>query len=99
MHFVQKVLNFAHSIPTCYHEVNGGSKMGRGIWGKCPPPPPPCGGAIFLNKMLNFVTPRSAYITHENMYILLAFITNSPEMKANQSQTSYEIVTMHLRAY
>ena len=61
--------------------------------------PPPCGGAILLIKMLNFVRPRSAYITHENMYILLAFITNSPEMKANQSQTSYEIVTMHLHAY
>ena len=37
--------------------------------------------------------------THENMHILLAFITNSPETKANQSQTSCKIVTQHLRAY
>ena len=37
--------------------------------------------------------------THENIHILLGFITNSPETKANQSQTSCKIVTQHLRAY
>ena len=33
------------------------------------------------------------------MHILLAFITNSPETKANQSQTNCEIVTQHFCAY
>ena len=32
-------------------------------------------------------------LTHENdMHILVTFITNSPEIKANRSQTSCEIV-------
>ena len=31
----------------------------------------------------NFVRPRSVYKTHENMHILLVFITNSPETKAS----------------
>ena len=61
---------------------------GWGIWGKCPPPPPPphfveepCWhAAIFLIKALNFVRPRSVYKTHEDMHILLAFITNSPNL-------------------
>ena len=35
--------------------------------------------------------------THKNMHILLAFITNSPETKANRSQTNCKIVTQHLR--
>ena len=65
--------------------------------------PPPCGGphggTILLIKILNFVRPRSAYKTHENMYILLAFTTDSLEIKVNQSQTSYKIVTQHLCAY
>ena len=42
----------------------------------------PPGPAILLIKILNFVRPRSVYKTHENMHILLAFITNSPENKA-----------------
>ena len=64
-------------------------------YGKSPPPPPPppththtppCEGAILLIKILKFsARPRSAYKTHENMHILLAFIINSPETKANQS--------------
>ena len=37
--------------------------------------------------------------THENIHILLGFITNSPETKAKQSQTSCKIVTQHLRVY
>ena len=40
-----------------------------------------------------------AYKTHENIHILLALITNSPEAKANESQTNHEIVTQHLRVY
>ena len=32
--------------------------------------------------------PRSVYKVHENKHILLAFITNSPEIKVNQSQTT-----------
>ena len=39
------------------------------------------------------------FIAHENMHILLTSITNSPQTKANQSQTSCEIVIQHLRAY
>ena len=50
--------------------------------------PLPCGGAILLIKILNFVKPRLAYKIHENMYILLAIITNSPETKVNQSETN-----------
>ena len=69
-----------------------------GHLGQIPPPPPsPCGGAILLIKIQTFVRPRSAYKIPENMHILLAFATNSPETKANQSQTNYEIVTQHLR--
>ena len=34
---------------------------------------------ILLIKMLNFIS--LVYKTHENMHILLAFITNSPETK------------------
>ena len=57
-----------------------------GHLGQMPPPTlSHSGGAIFLNKILNFIyaRARSAYKTHENMHILLAFITNSPETKAN----------------
>ena len=62
-----------------------------------PPPPSPFGGTIFLIKILNFM---SGLITHNNdMHILVAFITNSPETKASHSQTSCEIVLQNLRAY
>ena len=54
---------------------------GWGIWGKFPPHL--VEEPYFLFKILNFVRPRSAYITHENMHILLAFITNSLETKVN----------------
>ena len=77
--------------------INGGHGVGHLGQMPPPPPPPPCGGAILLTKILNFVKPRSAYKIHENMYILLAFIANSPETKVNQNQTNYEIVTQHLR--
>ena len=72
---------------------NGGSRMGH--LGQMPPPPSllPCGGAtLLIIKILNFVKPRSAYITHKNMHILL-------QIKANQSQTNYEIVILHLSAH
>ena len=42
---------------------------------------------------------RDQFKTYENIHILLAFITNSPETKANQTQTNCKIVTQHLRAY
>ena len=42
--------------------------------------------AILLIKILNFVRPRSVHKTHENMHILLAFITNSPEKKDSKSK-------------
>ena len=56
--------------------------------------------AILLIKILNFMSnlDQFSYKTHENMHILLAFITNSPETKANQCQTSCEIVIQHLCA-
>ena len=77
---------------------------GWGIWGKFPSP-------LTLWRSLIYTKLCQANIslsTHENMHILLAlaslhillaFITNSPETKANQSQTSCEIVTQHLCAY
>ena len=37
-------------------------------------------------------------LTHENVQILVAII-NSPEIKANQSQTNCEIAPQHLPAY
>ena len=52
---------------------------------------------LILTKL--YARQTSAYKTHEKMYILLAFITNSPETKVNQSQTNYETVTQHLREY
>ena len=57
--------------------------------------------AILLIKILNLIyaRPRSVYKTHESMHILLAFITNLPETKANRSQTKCEIVTQHLCTY
>ena len=61
---------------------------GWGIWGKCPLPPPlhlveeP---AMLLIKIASKFCQanRDQFKTHENMHILLAFITNSPETKAN----------------
>ena len=80
-----------------------------GHLGQMPPPPPPPllpphlmdWRAILLIKILNFMPGKGqlTYKTHKNMHILLAFITNSPEPKVNQSQTSREIVTQHLHAY
>ena len=68
---------------------------GWGIWGKCPPPPPPphspCGGAIFLIITLNFMPGKISLLNSRNKHILLAFITNSPATKVNQSQTNYEM--------
>ena len=62
---------------------------GWGIWGKCPPPPPLTfgGGAMFLIKTLNFMPGKISLLNSRNIQILLAFITNSPATKANQSQT------------
>ena len=60
---------------------------GWGIWGKCSPSP--CGGASHTSESdyntKLYVRPRSVHKTRENMHIfkLLAFITNSPETKAN----------------
>ena len=51
-------------------------------------PPSPFGGIILLIKILNFMSGLDQ-LTHENdMQILVAFI-NSPEIKANQSQTRH----------
>ena len=61
-----------------------------GHLGQMPLPPPPFGGIILLITILNFMSGLDQ-LTH--MYILLAFITNSPEIKANQSQTSCEIAS------
>ena len=71
---------------------------GWGIWGKCPPlvEEP----AMLLIKIATkLCQAKISLSTHENMHILLEFITNSPETKANQSQTSCKIVIQHLRAY
>ena len=42
--------------------------------------------AILVIKILNFMSGQDqfSYTTHENMYILLAFIKISPEAEANQ---------------
>ena len=65
---------------------------GWGVWGKCPLPPhlveEP---AILLIKIATKLCQAN-----ESMHILL---TNSPEIKANQSQFSCEIVIQHLCAY
>ena len=47
----------------------------------------PPGGAMLLIKIaiLNFVPAKISLLTHQNMHILLAFITNSHENNANQS--------------
>ena len=65
---------------------------GWGTWGNCPSPlSSPFGGTILLIKILNFMSGLDQ-LTHENdMQILVAFITNSPEIKANQSEISCEI--------
>ena len=41
--------------------------------------------AMLLIKILNFMSDQDqlSYTTHENMHILLALITNSPEIKVN----------------
>ena len=62
-------------------------------------PPSSCGGAILLIKILNFTSGQDKFISHENTHILLAFIINSSETKANQSQTISEIITQQLLAY
>ena len=72
---------------------------GWGIWGKCPPPlhlvEEP---AMLLIKIASKFCQanRDQFKTHENIHILLAFIRNSPETKA---QTNCKIVIQHLRAY
>ena len=77
---------------------NGGSRMGH--LGQMSPLPP-CGEpAMLLIKIATkLCQAKISLSTHENMHILLAFITNSPEIKASQSQTSCKIVIQHLRAY
>ena len=50
--------------------------------------------AMLLIKTLNFDRPRLVYKIHENMHILLAFITNSPETKVKLATKI--IVTQHL---
>ena len=53
---------------------------------------------ILLIKILNFMSGLDQ-LTHENDMLILAFITNSPEIKANQSQTSCDftfVLTKHL---
>ena len=80
------------SLISAFLQMVSMADPGWGIWGKCPPPPPPpspFGGTILLIKILNFMSGLDQ-LTHENVQILVAFI-NSPEIKANQSQTNCEI--------
>ena len=59
---------------------------GWGIWGKCPPPPPHLveKPAMLLIKIgTKRCQAKISLSTHENIHISLAFITNSPETKAN----------------
>ena len=78
------------------NSVNQWRIQDGGIWGKYPPLVEP---AMLLALNL-YVRPRSVYqLMPENIHILLAFSTNSPETKANQSQTSCKTITQHLRAY
>ena len=46
--------------------------------------------AILVIKILNFMSGQDqfSYTTHENMHILLALITISPETEANQCRTN-----------
>ena len=58
--------------------------------------PPLMKPAMLLIKIAAnlYVRPRSVYqLVPENMHFLLAFITNSPETKENESQTSCKIIT------
>ena len=52
---------------------------------------------LLIKIATNLCQGKISLSTHENMYILLAFITNSPETKANQSQSSCKIVIQYLR--
>ena len=77
--------NFTSDDP----HTNGGYRMGN--LGQIPPyhlcmEEPD----MLLIKIMNFMSGQDqfSYKNHENMHILLAFITNSPETKANQSQTN-----------
>ena len=68
-----------------------------------PPPPPPHlvkEPAMLLIKIATkLCQAKISLSTYETMYILLALITNSLTTKANQSQTSCQIVTQHLCVY
>ena len=75
---------------------------GWGIWDKCPPPPPPPPHlvkepATLLSKVLAKLCmsgqDQFSYKTHENIHILIAFITNSPETKANKGKLAVKLST------
>ena len=78
-------------------DINGGSRMGH--LGQMPPPPPPLHlveepAMLLIKTASKFCQAnRDQFKNYENMHILLAFITNSPEAKANRSQTNCKIVT------
>ena len=79
---------------------------GWGIWVKCPPFPPhlveELAHILLIETDTKLCQAKISFAikTHENMHILVAsIIANSPETKANQSQTSCEIVTQHLCVY
>ena len=62
----------------------------RAFGANAPPPHLVEEPAILVIEILNFMSGQDqfSYITHENMHILLALITISPETEAKQSQTS-----------
>ena len=71
---------------------------GWGIWGKCPPYLVEEPAMLLIKIATKLCQAKISLSIHENMHILQAYITNSPETKVNQNQTSCKIVTQHLRA-
>ena len=78
------LLNCMHIYKMLFIQPIAMADPGWGIWGKCPPPlshlvEEP---AILVIKILPGQD-QFSYTPYENMYILLALITISPETEAN----------------
>ena len=77
-------------VATVYIYYCGANSMadpGWGIWDKCPPPTEEEPAILLVNTKAKI----SFYETHEDMHILIAFITKKIKLT--------EIVNEHIRAY
>ena len=87
-----KILNFVRPKSVYKTHDSTMADPGWGIWGKCPPPQ-----GRWRRSLSKIATKlcqaKIGLSTRESMHILLAFITNSPETKANQTenQTNYKL--------